>query len=229
MTARMLSEPSRPLPPKLPNGLRWTNSQSAPPQLSRSQIRETTAPAAQPNTTAAMPKVSPIHNVPQPPQNVSSRCPASAMETGSHATARPSEIHDNFRSTERCRLNSTAIPARPASPTAAKALPSGRPPGKPQSKEAAPDTSDQMAKITMPESTMTFVLRMVVIGWNEMSAVPMNPVQHRVHPGFGRCVERPMGTPCRDGNLTERLGLLRVPRQRLAAGTGKGKIGRAHG
>src|SRR3546814_14377848 len=79
-----------------------------------------------------------------------------------------------------------------------------------------------MAKITMPESTMTFVLRMVVIGWNEMSAVPMNPVQHRVHPGFGRCVERPMGTPCRDGNLTERLGLLRVPRQRLAAGTGKG-------
>src|SRR3546814_18686052 len=31
-----------------------------------------------------------------------------------------------------------------------------------------------------------------------------------------------MGTPCRDGNLTERLGLLRVPRQRLAAGTGKG-------
>src|SRR3546814_9340546 len=54
------------------------------------------------------------------------------------------------------------------------------------------------------------------------SAVPMNPVQHRVHPGFGRCVERPMGTPCRDGNPTERLGLLRVPRQRLAAGTGKG-------
>src|SRR3546814_18981990 len=54
------------------------------------------------------------------------------------------------------------------------------------------------------------------------SAVPMNPVQHRVHPGFGRCVERPLGTPCRDGNLTERLGLLRVPRQRLAAGTGKG-------
>src|SRR3546814_20775312 len=60
-----------------------------------------------------MPKVSPIHNVPQPPENVSSRFPASAMETGSHATARPSEIHDNFRSTERCRLNSTAIPARP--------------------------------------------------------------------------------------------------------------------
>src|SRR3546814_14801483 len=67
MTARMLSEPSRHLPPKLPNGLRWTNSQSAPTQRSLSQIRETTAPAAQPNTTAAMPKVSPIHNVPQPP------------------------------------------------------------------------------------------------------------------------------------------------------------------
>src|SRR3546814_17208862 len=123
MTARMLSEPSRQLPPKLPNGLRWTNSQSAPTQRSLSQIRETTAPAAQPNTTAAMPKVSPIHNVPQPPENVSSRFPASAMETGSHATARPSEINDTLRSTERCRLNSTAIHARPQTPKTDTPLP----------------------------------------------------------------------------------------------------------
>src|SRR3546814_15849004 len=31
-----------------------------------------------------------------------------------------------------------------------------------------------------------------------------------------------MGKPCRDMHLTERLGLLRVPLQRLAAGTVKG-------
>src|SRR3546814_14421370 len=128
MTARMLSEPSRQLPPKLPNGLRWTNSQSAPTQRSLSQIRETTAPAAQPNTTAAMPKVSPIHNVPQPPEHVSSRFPASARGAGSHATARQAASHDNSRSTARLPLTPPPIPPSTQSPHGATAIPNRQTP-----------------------------------------------------------------------------------------------------
>jgi len=123
-------------------------------------MRATNAHSRTQTTTRWMTRLNINQALPRQPLKLSAVLPASAIETGSQASAPQKEAKATRRSTVPRALSNMGIPATEVTASAATALPTGNPPNKLTSRTSPPHTSkptDAQATTSSANAAMDFM------------------------------------------------------------------------